>query len=233
MSVKISIHFNIIIRMETLSQTLNSHPGKRVLLLLGVFVLALTTANILGSKITTLFGVSVSVGIFTYPFTFVVTDIIEEVYGKALSKQFLMVGVVALVLLFALVALSVALPAAERFADGAAAYDSTFTHSMRFIFASLVAFAVSQFHDVWAFGFLKKKTNGKMLWLRNNLSTWISQSIDTLLFMFLAFYHLTDKFTTGYVLELSLTYLAFKIAFAILDTPLVYAGVRWLRAGTK
>lgn len=216
----------------SLSQSLTTGQGKRILLLLGIFILALTTANVLGSKVTTILGVSVSVGIFTYPFTFVVTDIVEDVFGKELSRQFLIVGIIALILLFALVSLSVALPAAERFADAATAYNSTFTHSMRFIFASLVAFGISQFHDLWAFNFWKKKTGGKMLWLRNNLSTWVSQGIDTFLFMFLAFYKLTDRFTAGFVVELALTYWAFKIAFAILDTPLVYAGVRWLRGSS-
>jgi hypothetical protein len=205
---------------------------KKILLLLGIFILALTTANLLGAKITTLFGVSVSVGIFTYPFTFLVTDIVEEVMGKKVSKLFLHVGIVALILLFGLSALSVALPAAERFADQAAAYNTTFQHSMRFIFASLVAFAISQFHDIWAFNFWKQKSKGRFLWLRNNLSTIVSQGIDTFLFMFLAFYQLTDRFTAGFVTELALTYWAFKIAFALLDTPLVYAGVRWLR-GTR
>ncbi|MFC1598336.1 queuosine precursor transporter [Patescibacteria group bacterium] len=202
---------------------------KKALFLLGIFILALTTANLLGSKITTILGVSVSVGIFTYPFTFVVTDVIEDVFGKKVSRQFLLIGVIALALLFALTALSVVLPAADRFADQAAAYNSTFKNSLRFIFASLVAFTISQSHDIWAFSFWKKKTKGRWLWLRNNLSTVVSQGIDTFIFMFIAFYQLTDKFTAGYVVELALTYWAFKVVFAIIDTPLVYAGVRWMK----
>ncbi len=208
---------------------LTSREGKKVMMLLGIFVLALTTANLLGSKVTPIWGVAVSVSIFTYPFTFVVTDIIEEVYGRELSKQFLMTGVVALLLLFAITALSVYLPAHERFADSAEAYSGTFKNSLRFIIASVTAFGISQLHDIWSFEFWKKKTNGKFLWLRNNLSTFVSQGIDTFIFMFIAFYGISDRFTAGFIVELSLTYWAFKLAFAVLDTPLVYAGVRWLR----
>lgn len=207
----------------------NKPQEKKVLLLMGIFVLSLAAANLLGSKITTIFGISVSVGIFAYPFTFVVTDIIEDVMGKRVSKLFLSVGVVALIILFALTALSVWVPPAERFASQAEAYNTTFQQSLRFIFASLIAFGISQLHDIWAFNFWKQRTKSRWLWFRNNLSTIVSQGIDTMIFMYLAFYQLTDKFTAGYVLQLALTYWAFKVAFAVIDTPLVYAGVRWLK----
>ncbi len=202
---------------------------KKLLFLLGIFIVALTTANLLGTKITMILGVSVSVGIFTYPFTFVVTDVVEEVWGKAVSRQFLYVGIIALILLFALVSFFVWLPPAERFANQADAYNSTFKNSLRMIAASLIAFTISQSHDIWSFSFWKQRTQGRFLWLRNNLSTMVSQGLDTFIFMFIAFYHMTDKFTALYVTELALTYWAFKIVFSIIDTPLVYAGVRWVR----
>ena len=97
------------------------------------------------------------------------------------------------------------------------------------IIASIIAFVVSQTHDVWAFEFWKKKTHGKMLWLRNNASTMVSQVIDTLLFMMIAFYGISDKFTFGFIITLAIPYYLFKIAFAALDTPFVYLGARWLK----
>jgi len=93
----------------------------------------------------------------------------------------------------------------------------------------LVAFTLSQTHDIWAFNFWKQKTKGRFLWLRNNLSTIVSQFIDSTIFMFIAFYAITPKFTVGFIFSLIIPYWLFKIAFAILDTPLVYAGVKWLR----
>ena len=72
-----------------------------------------------------------------------------------------------------------------------------------------------------------------MLWLRNNLSTMSSQAIDTLLFMFIAFYGINDKFTVSFILHLCLSYWLFKILLAALDTPFVYLLVKWLRKPGK
>lgn len=201
----------------------------RVLTLMGVFVGLLIGMNLLGGKIVTLLGVSVSVGIFMVPATFLITDIIEEVYGRKVAKQFVIVGVITLVMLFLFTALFVALPPHARFAEMNDAYSSIFGASLRIMVASLTAFFIAQMHDLWAFEFWKKKTGGKKLWLRNNLSTGVSQAIDTLLFMFIAFYQITPKFTVGFIISLAIPYYLFKLAFAVLDTPLVYLGVKWLK----
>ena len=200
----------------------------KVMVLIGVFVTALVTANLLGTKITTLFGVSVSVGIFAYPLTFLVTDILEEVYGRRVAQRLIPVGIVTLLLMLALVLISTALPAAERYASNEA-YRTIFGQSTRMSLASLVAFFLAQMHDVWAFAFLKAKTHGRALWLRNTLSTSVSQLIDTVLFMFIAFYQITEKFDVPFIISLIIPYWLFKMLFAVIDTPFVYAGVRWLR----
>lgn len=197
-------------------------------ILIGIFVMALVAANLLGSKVTTLFGVSVSVGIFAFPITFLITDAIAEVHGKKKAKNTVYAGLTALVFLLGLTALSVALPSNERFAYPEE-YGKIFGASGRIIIASLVAFALSQTHDVWAFEFWKAKTSGKFLWMRNNLSTFVSQGIDTFIFMFIAFYKAFPKFDFSFTLHLALTYWGFKILFALIDTPFVYALVRWLK----
>ena len=74
-------------------------------------------------------------------------------------------------------------------------YNSIFGLSLRMTIASIIAFVTAQFHDMFAFDRRKKKTKGKFLWLRNNFSTIVSQAIDTLLFMTIAFYHISPKFT--------------------------------------
>lgn len=201
---------------------------RKTLILLGIFVSALIIANLLGTKITTIFGISVSVGIFAYPISFLCTDIIEEVRGKKITKQFIKSGMIALTMMFAWVALSVYLPPASRYTLNTE-YTAVFSNSMRMIIASLVAFTIGQYHDIWAFGFWKKKTKGKFLWLRNNLSTIFSQFIDTTIFMFIAFYGISPKFDVAFIIQLIIPYWLFKIAFAIIDTPLVYLGVKWLK----
>jgi len=196
--------------------------------LLGLFVALMIGMNLLGGKITELFGVSVSVAIFMVPITFLITDIVAEVYGKKFSQRFVYIGVAVLVIMMLFVLLSVALPAHERYSYNAE-YVTIFGSSLRIMVASILAFFLSQIHDVWAFEFLKKKTGGRFLWLRNNISTIVSQAIDSLAFMFIAFYQVAPQFTALFVLELAIPYYLFKILFAVLDTPFVYLGVKWLR----
>lgn len=200
--------------------------------LLSLFIGLLVGMNLMGAKVTTLFGVAVSVGIFMVPVTFLITDIVEEVYGRQVTQKFLMTGLATLIILMGFVFLFVALPPAERYTMNEE-YRLIFGQSMRMLLASITAFFLSQLHDIWAFSFWKKKTKGRFLWLRNNLSTMGSQAIDTLIFMFLAFYQTAPQFTAGFIIQLAIPYYLFKISFAALDTPLVYLGVKWLRKDVK
>ena len=192
------------------------------------FIAMMIAMNLLGVKITTIFGVSVSVAIFMVPFTFLITDIVAEIYGKKTATQFVITGVIALFVIFGFTALSVVLPPNERYPHNDA-YRTIFGSTLRMIFASIVAFAISQYHDVWAFHFWKSKTKGKYLWLRNNLSTWVSQAIDSFIFLILAFYKTATLFDLAFIFKLFLPYYIFKIIFAAMDTPLVYLGVWWLK----
>ncbi len=200
----------------------------KINLLLCIFVTMLVGMNLLGTKVVTILGISTSVAIFMYPITFLITDIIEEVFGPKLARQFVGVGIVAIVLTMIFATIFVALPPAERYVSNDA-YTTVFTQSLRIGIASVIAFIVAQFHDVWAFNFWKTKTNGRFLWLRNNASTMISQGIDTFLFMFIAFYQVAPKFTVGFILTIALPYYLLKIAMAALDTPFVYLGTWWLK----
>ncbi|MDD4351775.1 MAG: queuosine precursor transporter [Candidatus Gracilibacteria bacterium] len=235
-------------------------------ILLGLFVVALVLANLIGAKITefptpnwlaaplnVIFfpiiwffnlilawtgndvlsyhffnQVRVSVGILTVPVMFLITDIVEEVWGRKVTKEFINVGILGMLFLILITFISVKLPAAERFAEMDAAYRSIFTTSIRMAIASILAFYIAQMHDIWAFHFWKDKTKGKFLWLRNNLSTIASQLLDSSIFMFVAFYHPTN-FPATLVVKLIIPYYIFKILFALLDTPFCYLGVWWVR----
>ncbi len=202
-------------------------------ILFALFVALLVGVNLIGGKIVEIFGISVSVGIFMMPVLFLITDIVEEVYSKKLAYQFVLSSVIALVVILGFTLLFVSLEPHARFAEKNPAYVETFSQSLRIIIASIIAFLISQTHDVWFFNYLKKKTKGKALWLRNNASTIISQAIDTLVFMFIAFYMITPKFDAMFILSLTIPYYLFKISFAALDTPFVYLGVRWFRGKKK
>lgn len=196
-------------------------------LLLGLFVAAIIAANMIGTKVAHVFF-DFSVGIFAFPLTFLITDIIEEVHGKKKTKEFVYIAFVCLVFVLAITAFAVKVPFAER-SFVQENYTQVFGTTMRIFIASIIAFFIGQMHDVWAFNFWKQKTKGKYLWLRNNLSTIVSQLIDTVIFMFIAFYGVSPKFTISYLFVLIIPYWLIKVGAALLDSPFVYLGVKWLR----
>ena len=201
---------------------------KKTNILLALFIGALTTANLIGLKIADFTIFEASVGILAFPITFLITDIIEEVHGKKKAQEFVFLGTITLIFVLILTALAVDLPYAER-SLVKTEYDKIFGTTTRIIFASIIGFILSQAHDVWAFNFWKQRTKGRHLWLRNNLSTVVSSFLDTTIFMFIAFYGISDKFTVNYVFSLIIPYWLVKVLFALGDTPFCYLGVKWLK----
>jgi len=205
--------------------------GMKTNILLGIFVGALIAANLIGLKIAE-FGIfQASVGILLFPILFLITDVIEEVHGKKKAHEFVIIGFITLIIVLVVTVIAVILPFAER-SLVKDEYTTIFSTTIRIFIASITAFLIAQFHDVWAFNFWRKKTKGRYLWLRNNLSTIVSQFLDTTIFMFIAFYNISPKFNVEYIFTLIIPYWLVKVLFAILDTPFCYLGVRWL-SGSK
>jgi uncharacterized integral membrane protein (TIGR00697 family) len=202
---------------------------RKTSILLGIFIAALILANLLGSKVTTVFGIVTSVGIFAYPITFLMTDIVEEVRGKKVAGYFVQTGFIVLIFTLILVWIGIAMPPASFYANNEA-YKTVFKNSIRVIIASLTAFWISQNHDLWAFNLLREKTKGKALWLRNNVATIISQLIDTIIFIFIAFFLVTPEYTVARMFQMIWPYWTLKVIFALCDTPFCYWGVKWLRS---
>ena len=206
---------------------LDEKVGRRRDFLFALFVASMVMVNTLGTKITTILGVRVSVGIFFVPVLFLITDIVGEVFGRKEASRFVNMATIMLVLLFAMTFLCIAVRPNETWGMQEE-YAMIFGSSLRMTLASLVSFVVAQQLDVFMFSFWGKVTKGKYLWVRNNLSTIVSQFLDTTIFDFIAFWHLTPKFTASYVFSLILPYWLFKVVFALLDTPFCYLGVWWL-----
>ena len=213
-------------------------------ILTGIFVAGLIVSNLLGGKISEIWGVDFSVGILAFPITFLITDVIGEVFGKEKAKQVVYVGLIAMVFVLILSTISVLIPTAQRSYISHGEFSKIFGLSIRMQIASITAFFLSQMHDVWAFHFWKQKTAGKFLWIRNNFSTIASQLIDSVVFMFIAFWHLPDglmkivpiiqntspKFTAAYVFTLLIPWWILKVIIAVFDTPFIYLGVKWLKS---
>jgi uncharacterized integral membrane protein (TIGR00697 family) len=194
-------------------------------LLMATFVLALGVANIIASKVIILFGFAAPAGIIVYPLTFMVTDVVSEVYGKQKAKRIVWTGFAMMVLLLVITRIAVWLPPAPFYREQEA-FRKIFDASSRIILASLIAYLASQSCDVALFHFWKGVTKDRHLWIRNNLSTMTSQLIDTILFIFIAFYGIYNFYDCFRLIGGQ--YL-FKFVFAVLDTPFVYMGVWWAK----
>lgn len=199
-------------------------------LLTSLFIGGLVIADVLATKIivvpTGLFGVLiVSAGVLAYSITFTCTDILGEVFGKEKTRKVVMAGFITKLLVLVLMQVSILWPAAGFYKDQAA-YETVLNAGSRIVIASIFAYLTSQFTDVWIFSKIKEKTEGRYLWLRNNVSTIISQFIDTVIFITIAFYGVYPN--KAVILMIGGQWFI-KILVALIDTPFVYAGVNVLR----
>lgn len=165
-------------------------------------------------------------GILPYPFTFLVTDILSEIYGRKKANLAVGAGFVAMLFTMIIIYLGLEADAIPESKVSNEAYETVFGSSMRAILASMVAYLFAQFVDVRLFHFWKKLTNGKHLWLRNNASTILSQLLDSTL-VILVLYGGDVELSTlkNWILEGWF----FKVIFALLDTPIIYLIVFGLR----
>ena len=198
--------------------------------LYAVIVLNIMLSNLVGPKITLVFGLNTSMGAIIYSGIYFATDLLGERYGKREANRAVLIGfaVSVLVVVFGLISLMFIPtpdPQKQEFAnDVHDALSYLFDFTPRFVFGSMLAYLISQTHDVWMFHFLREKTKGRHLWLRNNLSTMTSQAIDTVIYGLVVW---TAVFDLRTAMELALVKYMFKVIIALLDTPFLYWARTW------
>lgn len=220
------------------------HPENYIkiyILFLALFVTFVLITNTVGSKVFTLdlsiniFGndilLALPVSILCYPLTFLITDIVSEVYGSKLARILIVMGFSMSVVLLIFAQIGISLQAAP-FYSADESYKTIFGQSWRLLFASMMAYLLAQMVDINLFHFWKKLTKGKHLWLRNNGSTILSQLVDSLTVNFIFLYGNTEVLTVKegqneflLVLGIVIASYFFKVMIAALDTPLCYLGV--------
>ena len=196
-----------------------------LLLLSGIFCACLVAAAVLATKIVSIGVISVPAGVFAYCITFVCADVVSEIWGRRYANMVVLVGFIGLGCAFLLIRLALWWPAAP-FWHQEDAFRDTLGMTPRIIAASLAAYILSQFHDVWLYNLLKDRMRGRHLWLRNNVATILSQLIDSVVFIGIAFYGVMP------VAPLIAGQWTVKAALALCDTPLVYAAVWCIRRYT-
>lgn len=195
---------------------------------IGLFLwipIAAIIANIQVLKVVDLFGFSATLGNIVYATSFLVTDILSENYGKKEARRAVLMGFFSLVAMTLLMNLALLFqPGEGDWAHGA--LSSIFTIMPRITLASMGAYLLAQYHDVVAYAFWKKLLPGdRWIFIRNNASTMISQLIDTLVFVAIAFW---GVFEGPVLVEIFWTTYILKWVVAAADTPFVYLA-RWMK----
>ncbi len=198
---------------------------------LGLYIwipIAAIVANIQVVKYVELLGLTATLGNIVYASSFLVTDILSENYGRKEAGRAVAVGFAALIAMVVL--MNLALLFEPHPTDEAHPHlTAIFSLMPRITLASLIAYVVSQYHDVWAYSFWRRRIPGaRRIWIRNNLSTLVSQLIDSVVFTLAAFYGVVPW---SVLLEIVLTTYVLKALVAVADTPLVYLARHWHRRG--
>ncbi len=211
--------------------------AKIYLYLAALFITSLVVSNLIFQKFFywypfsgTIFGsrlFELSVGILPYPITFLITDLISEIYGKKAANRVVTAGIFASFFSMGILLLADAAPAMESSPIDNATFTKVFSLSPLAVLASMIAYLLAQFVDIRIYHFWKKITHGKMLWLRNNFSTFTSQFLDTFSVVFLL--SIFGVLPWDLFFGLVLSGFVFKIIIAILDTPLLYLFVEIFR----
>ncbi len=214
-------------------------------ILMAAFVVVLVLTNIIGVKLFLAFpqslpdgffgeAITLTTGLITYPITFLLTDVVCEVYGRRKANLMVITGFVMSLLMLVLVQISVMLPGSPAWPAGnpdygtvgemQAAFESVFTLPGVLVLGSMSAYLAAQLLDVRLFHFWKRMTAGRHLWLRNNASTMVSQLVDTIIVnsIFLGFGLGLDWDLVAKIIAANYV---FKLLIAIIDTPFIYLGV--------
>ena len=189
-----------------------------------LFITCLLLANFIGLKAAELNGFAFSVAVFTYPLTFVIIDSIGKVYGKQASQHLINLGLFMLIITAILTFVSLELPAAARFTQEEA-YQSIFGIAFRVLIASLIAYYFSHILDIYVFHKVDSLLKSKRIWLSSAASNVVGELLDTVLFMFLAFY---GVYQDSLLVSITISWWLLKVVVNFIHTPLVYWGINWL-----
>ena len=225
------------------------------LTLSGIFLTSLVLGNVIGTtKFVTIFSLelpswlealtsdlirngsiytmSVPAGVVAYPFTFLATDLISELFGRKRAQMLVWVGFGMNVFMLLLMSINHWLPNSVGVSGGLGLFEGVYQFMVGNTIASMIAYLIAQSVDVRSYHFWKRLTKGKHLWLRNNASTTVSQLVDSTAIITILYIagNLDDAIDdAGAVIILILNSYLFKFFFALFDTPYMYLGVRLLK----
>ena len=207
------------------------------LYLAALFITSLVVSNLIFQKFfywqpfeATVFGIplfELSVGILPYPITFLITDLISEIFGQKKANQVVVAGIFASFFSIGILLLADFVPAIQSSPIDNETFSQVFSLSPLAVLASMIAYLFAQFIDIKLYHYWKKVTQGKHLWLRNNFSTFASQFLDT--FTVILLLCLFGVLPWDLFLGLVVSGFIFKVLVAAIDTPFLYLFVYLIR----
>ncbi|GAB3794228.1 queuosine precursor transporter [Virgibacillus kimchii] len=183
-----------------------------------MFVGLLIISNVLAVKLISIWGFILPAAVIVYVVTYLITDVIGELYGKDAARKTVQAGFITQIAALIFIFIAIQLPPAPVF-ESQLQFEEILGGSFRVILASLLSYFASQNLDVTIFHRLKSKHGEGKLWLRNNLSTMTSQLVDTTIFITIAFWGTVPG---GVLLGMIATQYVFKLLIALIDTPIAY-----------
>jgi len=195
------------------------------LAVVGLFITCLITANIIAVKLVDFGGLIVPAGIVIFPISYIVGDVLTEVYGFKRARRVIWLGFACNALAVGAILIGQALPAAG-FWDAQAAYDRILGYSPRLLIASFAAFLVGEFANSYILARMKVATKGRWLWARTITSTLVGQGLDSVIFILIAF---AGESPTDVLMTAILSQWVFKTVYEALATPITYAVVGFIK----
>jgi uncharacterized integral membrane protein (TIGR00697 family) len=189
--------------------------------LTALFVAALVAGDFVGGKFFSFAGHSFSAGIIPFPLTFVLTDVVNEFYGKTGARRLTLAGLLAAVFTWVTISVALLLPTTADSPISDQVFRSAFGTSARLYVASLTAYLIGQFLDISVFQVIRRLTGERLLWLRSTGSTVFSQAIDSLS---VSFVFLAGARPLGFIVSNAANNYVGKLVMAVLLTPLIYLG---------
>lgn len=195
------------------------------ILVVAIFITCLMTANIVAVKLVDVAGMILPAGIVIFPISYIVGDVLTEVYGYRRARRVIWLGFFCNLVAVVGIVIGQALPAAG-FWDGQAAYERILGYTPRLLMASFIAFLIGEFANSYVLSRMKVATHGRWLWTRTIASTVVGQGLDSVIFIFFAFWGTSPETA---LLSAMVTQWLFKVAYETAATPITYIVVDFIK----
>lgn len=196
----------------------NNNYSKHFIIIAALSIVAILISNITSVKLFSIWNIVLPSSVLLFPLTYIIGDVIAEVYGYEKAKFVIILGFVCNAIMVAFFTIAILLPPASAWGNQEA-FATILGTTPRMFIASLTAFLVGSLSNAYIMNFLKKITNGKKLWIRTIGSTIVGELFDTIIFILIGF---IGKINWNIIIVMMICQFIWKVGYEIIATPLTY-----------